>query len=136
VRVAVRAFLLALVACALACDWSTPPLRIVPDAGGVILDVQTLGEYPTSISRIRIGDNSGTVIWDVRARDGAPQIWTVKLRCGSNNSVMVGEYHEYEVFAPKSPTFVLHTKETYIVEVWGPHSLLAARRSYTLWNCS
>jgi hypothetical protein len=110
-----------------------PPFRIVPSGGGVILDVQTLGEYKTSVSRIRISDDRGRVIWDVRARGRAPQIFTVNLRCGSN-SVFVPEYPEYEVFVPKSPTFALHAKATYIAEVWSPHSW-SARRSFTLSYC-
>jgi hypothetical protein len=135
-RLAARALSLALVVSALGCDWMPPPFRIVPSGGGVILDVQTLGEYMTSISRIRISDERGAVIWDLRAKGRAPQIWTVKLHCGSNNSLIVGEYHEYEVVVPKSPTFVLRAKATYIAEVWSPHSWLPARRSFTLSYCS
>jgi hypothetical protein len=130
-----RALLLALVASALGCDWLPSPFRVDPSAGGATLDVQTLGEYPTSISRIRISNDRGKVIWDARARGRAPQIRTVKLRCGSN-SVLVPEYPEYQTSVPKSPTFVLHAKETYIAEVWNRHALLPARASFSLWNCS
>lgn len=133
-RLARRVFLLALVATASACNWWSPPLQVVPVGGGVIVDVQTLGEYMTSVSRIRISDDGGRVIWDVRARGRAPQIWTVKLRCGSN-SVFVPDYPAYEVFVPKSTTFVLHPKATYIVQVWDPDSLFTARASFSLDHC-
>ena len=134
-RFAARALLVALVASATACDWLSPRLVIVPTAGGVTLDVQTLGEYMTSISRIRISDDRGIVIWDVRAKGQVPQIWTVKLSCGSN-SVFVPDHPEYQVFAPKSSTFILHAKATYFVQVWNPHSLLPARTSFSLSHCT
>lgn len=134
-RLPARGLLLALIASSVACDRLSPRLVIVPTAGGVTLDMQTLGEYMTLISRIRISDDRGKVIWDVRARGQVPQLWTVALSCGSN-SVFVPEHREYEVVTPKSSTFVLHAKATYEVEVWNPHSLLPARTSFSLSHCT
>lgn len=134
-RFAGRALLLVVAICAWACNWLPPPFQIVPTGAGVTLDVQTLGEYMTSISRIRISDDRGTVIWDVRADGLAPQIFYVKLRCGSN-SVFVPEYPEYKVLVPKGPTFVLHGKKTYVAEVWSPKGPFSSRGSFSLRNCN
>lgn len=133
-RFAGRALVLAVVCFAWACNWLPPPFRVVPTGAGVTLDVQTLGEYKTSISRIRVSDDRGAVVWEVRAEGLAPQIFSIKLRCGSN-SVFIPEYPEYKVLVPQAPTFVLHGKATYVAEVWSPRGPFSARRNFSLQNC-
>lgn len=113
-------------------------MRVVNVAGGVTLDVQTLGEYQTSINRIRVSDEGGKVVWEVKARDKqAPQLHTVELRCGSNPvHIPERDLDEYDVVVPTSSnSFFLRGDTTYIAEVWDPHSLLRARRSFSLRGC-
>jgi hypothetical protein len=133
-RLAARALLMALVLGALACERISPPVRVIPSQGGVIMLVQTLGNYFGSTSTVRLSDDRGKVIWDVGAKGSEPQMWTVKLRCGSN-SVVVPDHPEWQVFVPKSPTFVLQAKATYVVEVRNPRAIFPARTTFSLSDC-
>ena len=64
-----------------------PPLRVIRDGQSVIIDVQTLGEYGTSISRIRLTNaTTKTVVWELASKSGEPRIWTVKVQPGSNET--------------------------------------------------
>jgi hypothetical protein len=51
---------------------SKPPLKIVGGDGSVVVDVQTLGEYPTSVSHARLTEANGPIVWEQsRAGDAA-----------------------------------------------------------------
>jgi hypothetical protein len=101
----------------------------------VTLDVQTLGEYQTSISRIRVSDDGGKVIWEVKARGRAPQIHKINLRCGANTA-HIPEFDEYELLFPRSSeAFVLKEKRRYSVEVWAPKAPLPSRAAFELAKC-
>ena len=137
-KAAARGLALALVLSLSACNWPKPPLRIVNVAGGVTVDVQTLGEYVTSISRVRVAEEGGKVVWELKARAmQEPQLNTIGLRCGSNPAdIPERDLDEYEVVVPaSSKTFFLSGNKTYVVQVWDPHSLLPSRRSFSLRGC-
>jgi len=118
-----------------ACDLITPPLSVRQTAAGVEIDMRTLGEYQTSISRIRLSDAQRRVVWEVEAQGKVPQIFTVELHCG-RNQVRLPEYNEYKVKTPASSnTFVLAGNEDYTVEVWGVDKLMRARGHFRLEGC-
>jgi hypothetical protein len=103
-----------------------PPLRIAKIPNGIGVDVQTLGEYPTTISRIRLSDaQSGQAIWEVHAaRDsqpGGPQLSRFSLSAGPNpariEAVMAGSYDV--VVPPHSDRFVLQRHVRYKLTLWG-----------------
>jgi len=78
-----------------------PPLRISKGVQGVHVDVQTLGEYPTDVAKVRLIDGSnGAVVWEVRS--DAAQLSTFDLNVGENS---VGPSHvawgTFEVVVPK-----------------------------------
>lgn len=69
----------------LAC--SRPYLSVEHRDGNIILDFQTLGEYPSSVRFLQIEKvDEKRIIWEVQAEEGNPQLWTVELRPGSNNA--------------------------------------------------
>jgi hypothetical protein len=109
-----------------------PPLTISRDGGNVIVNVQTLGEYQTSVARIRLTDAGGAVVWELKARNGAPQLHRIVLTPGANKAkIEDAEYGEYDVVAPKNAgTFVLKPGQVYTIEVWG-ESGRAAHASFT-----
>lgn len=48
---------------------------IVQRGNDIVVDVQTLGEYPTTVDRIRLSDlNQSTVVWEIATANGTPQI--------------------------------------------------------------
>jgi hypothetical protein len=63
------------------CD--RPPLRLSRTGDTFLVDVQTLGEYQTSVARIRL-TRGQEIVWEATARDRAPQLHTFAFRVGSN----------------------------------------------------
>ena len=104
-----------------------PPLRVIRDGQSVIIDVQTLGVYGTSISRIRLTDaTTKTVVWELASKSGEPRIWTVKVQPGSNETRVDAEAGTFQVLIPNTAeSFVLVAGRSYVIEVWG----LNGRRS-------
>jgi hypothetical protein len=115
----------------LAC--TRPPLRVHRVGDQFIVDVQTLGEYPTTVTSIRLrrGDE---VVWDVKAREKV-QIHTFRLRVGSNPSVPVAcgggpppacDHPEpldgYVATRPESGSFAIERGSRYRLDVWGSSS--------------
>ena len=102
---------------------NAPPLSIKSEKGGVVVDVQTLGEYRTSVSRVRLTDTgTGEVLWELTARDGEPQIHEIALRPGANSaeipSVSAGTF---KVVVPSgSNSFALPSGGKFLIEVWNP----------------
>jgi len=111
----------------------SPPLRIKPNEKGVLIDVQTLGEYQTSISRLRLADDrTGKVLWELVAVSEAPQINKVQLSAGANPARIVGRPldRKYRVVTPAGrDTFQLEAGAKYTIEVWGERSWLGPKRA-------
>jgi hypothetical protein len=100
----------------------------------VRLDVQTLGEYPTTVTEVRIIDTqSNSVVWEVNANSEKPQIREIVLKPGINSTVLdAGHSRAYEVRVPKSSaTFTLQSGRTYAVEVQGTYGL-STRASFSM----
>jgi hypothetical protein len=98
-----------------------PPLSVSQEGQSIIIDMQSLGEYPSDVARLRIIDASqNQVVWDVRGRDG-PQLGRVLLKVGENSVQPTGVRHgAYEVVAPAGKsTFTLTPGARYAVEAWG-----------------
>ena len=98
-----------------------PPLQIQTLGDSVTLDVQTLGEYPTSIRRVRLLAPAGPV-WEIEATGRAPQIHRIQLKAGPNSSHLPGgDDAGYRVVKPEgSERFDIHRGVMYSIEVWGP----------------
>lgn len=97
-----------------------PPLRVRQEGDSVIIDVATLGEYPTTIKRLRILNQSNdAVIWEIEAA-GLAEIWSVELSLGPNPNqppeALHGEF--FVVFPKDADTFILEPG-TYEIEAWG-----------------
>lgn len=100
---------------------SKPPLKLVTAPGRVTVDVQTLGEYPTTVRRVRLADNTGRTIWEIRNKRGTPQIHQLGLALGENSvNLAAPDSGEYEVITPKGPPdFQLKSGIDYTIQVWG-----------------
>ena len=61
------------------------PFVIEVEGAQAKVDVSTVGEYPTSVSRIRLSEgDSGRVLWELASGHEVPQIWDFTLRLGLN----------------------------------------------------
>lgn len=98
-----------------------PPLRVSTDGQSVLIDMQTLGEYPSDVERLRLTDATDKrVVWEVKGR-GEPQLGSIQLRVGENAVAISDVCHgTYDVLVPGGAgTFKLEAGKRYVVEVWG-----------------
>ncbi len=101
---------------------SRPPLRVTASSRGVECDVQTLGEYPTNISRIELLNTfSGSLVWNLRATTEGVQVARFSLVTGENAAVPSEVVQgTFRILAPKSKsTFQLEEGVEYELRVWG-----------------
>jgi len=97
-----------------------PPIRISSNGDTVKVDVATLGEYPTTIARIRLEDQSDHILWEVDADGGSPQIHEITFKAGLNSSSAPDSTSgTYRVVIPKSAdTFELQRGRAYRLDLW------------------
>jgi hypothetical protein len=121
-----RNFLIATAAVALvlfgwiAARRNAPPLRLVQAANEVTVDVQTLGEYPTTVNRIRLLDANRSVVWEVVAQNRDAQLRMLVLKSGKNPSLVEADHGAFRVVAPTGvDSFVLSHGTKYRLELWG-----------------
>lgn len=71
-----------------------PPLRILSHQGRVIIDVQTLGEYSSSLSYLELTEcGSGTAIWRLQSSTSPIVLWAFPLQAGIN-PVFPNEFYQ------------------------------------------
>ena len=114
-----------------------PPLRVTSGDTDVVIGVETLGEYPTTISRIRISEKkSGMAILELHAEGGRlPQIWNITLKQGGNTTDSIGlpEVELYRIVTPAGGQgFTIEKETTYLVEVWGKSGKIPATAEFRL----
>lgn len=100
-----------------------PPLIVVDKEGSkTVLGMETLGEYPSTVDRMRIQDRtSGAVVWEARCSPERKscQAWRVEVVCGANAAGILSSSHEY-IETPAPPAgFELSPGRTYVFEAWG-----------------
>jgi len=112
----------------IALRWNAPPLRIVGSGARLTADVSTLGEYPTTVTRIRLSDaRSHGVVWEVSA-DGIAQLHGFTLVAGQNAARVSPDYGSYRVITPSSAdSFLLREGTEYTIELWGGWGILTKK---------
>lgn len=116
--VGISAFLLASLAFAV---WVLrPPLKVYPDEGKVIVDVQTLGEYNSSLSNLELAEcESGNIVWRLEPTSNQIELWTFPLQVGTNSSFpVVGGKADFRTAIPQNlPTFTLKRGTCYRISI-------------------
>jgi hypothetical protein len=100
------------------CD--RPPLRVSEQGRSITIDMQSLGEYPSKVIRIRLVEVSrNEIVWEVEGHDD-PQIGRVQLKVGENPVEIDDVRHGgYDVVVPAGGSrFTLAPASRYRVEVW------------------
>ena len=122
-RVRLTAALCGLVACLAVNGCSIrPAIRLERTGAVVVVHVETLGEYPTTIRGVRIEDVAARrVVLELRAESGTPQIYSFKLMAGENPTRLADPEHgEYRIEVPRGKgTFVLQKGVPYRLTIWG-----------------
>jgi hypothetical protein len=114
-------WLFLLVLCLSSCGG--PPLRVQASSVGITIDIQTLGEYQTSVARIRLTDQTTrSVLWEVVAKEGTPQIHRIELKRGANNSALadVVAWTFQTIIPANAEYFSLPENHSFAIEVWAP----------------
>jgi hypothetical protein len=107
---------------------SRPSIRLTQTGDTVVVHVETLGEYPTTITRVRLTDrDTGDVVLELIAlfpTESRSQIYEITLCAGQNNVAAVfPEYEAYRTVTPASKkSFTLKRGKKYLVEMWGKSS--------------
>jgi hypothetical protein len=99
-----------------------PPLDVYGKAGELVIDVRTLGEYPTSLGRLRLSEEvSKKTVWDFMATRDVFEIWEVRLRVGKNSTAVPESINgTTQLLVPLNEvSFTLEAEKEYRVEVWG-----------------
>jgi hypothetical protein len=113
---------LALVAILAIAHWYLqPPMRIKPQAAGVLVDPELLGEYPENVSHLRLTAlPEGRVTWELRGFHD-PQLGRVPLKIGENPVQPFDIRHgDYEELVPRGrKTFAILAGHRYRIDLWG-----------------
>ena len=106
--------------------WNAPPLKTISDGSKLSVDVRTLGEYQTTVARIRLSDLSKrAVVWELRSNDTA-QIRGFLLTPGENAAQIHADHGSYRIIVPSSSsTFLLRKGTRYMLELWGGSTILS-----------
>lgn len=102
-----------------------PPLKVRTTRTGAVIDVRTLGEYPSSVRRLRLSKlPAEEVVWELESEGRPPQLWEISLVIGRNPAQVEGAlYGSYRVIKPTAVDFFeLKGNQEYKVEVWGDGS--------------
>ena len=124
-----RAVLLCMLMFTLACA-RRPTLVVSTQARSVVIDMQSLGEYPTDVCRMRLTDaSSQRVVWEVKGRNG-PQIGRVEWNVGENPVAVYDTRHgDYDVVVPAgADRFTLEAGRRYVIEIWGREEVPRMKR--------
>ena len=113
----------------IALRWNAPPLKIIRNGPKVTVNVSTLGEYPTTITRIRLSDvRTKAVLWEISADNGEAQIRGFTLIAGENTVHVDADYGSYRVVEPsQSGLFTLNQGIEYRLQLWGAKGVLTER---------
>lgn len=98
-----------------------PPVKIQRSRDTVRVDLQTLGEYPTTISHVRLRNvRTGNTVWEIKTRSGTPQLHALTFKEGENPVALADpDSGTYTTLTPAdSKTFQLNPAESYELEIW------------------
>jgi len=98
-----------------------PGIRIELLEDSVLVHMETLGEYPTTITRIKLIDMAtGTTVWEIHSGGRASQLWRVPLKGDMNPVLPPIANGAYAVTQPQgASSFLLQTGQSYQIQVWG-----------------
>ena len=97
-----------------------PPLRLSSESSKIVVDLQKLGEYGSTVARLRITDvQENRVVWEIVGND-QPQLGQLHLYLGENSSMPNDVRHgDYRVVVPQhEKSFRLEPGKEYRVEAW------------------
>ncbi|HEY4358980.1 MAG TPA: hypothetical protein VGN16_24755 [Acidobacteriaceae bacterium] len=110
----------ALVVIVLFWTYNAPPVRIQVSGETAKIDVQTLGECPTTVTRITVASKEDGIVLDLRANADYPQMREISFHAGRNSpeSVRVNA-GAFQLIVPREGgVFPLRSGREYHIRVW------------------
>lgn len=98
----------------------SPPMDISIEGRSIVIDLQSLGEYPSDVAGLRLIEaDSKEVIWELKESEHA-QLGRIELKLGENPLQPIDVRHgSYDVVTPTGATsFTLVPKTRYVAEAW------------------
>lgn len=114
---------------------SGPSMKISLHGDNAVIDVQTLGEYPTTVSKAKLSNKTTRqTIWEIETDSATPQIHQIVFRLGANPARMVyPTAGSYRVVIPASQaSFRIEPNTEYIIQIWGEPGLSHADGVFVL----
>ena len=112
------------------------PLEVIEMGELVEINVELLGEYPSTVERIRVSQvKTNDVVWEIEAVSIAPQLWKFDLRPGLNpvHLALPIKRGAFRVLQPeRDENFVLENGIEYRIKVWGSKSETPRSRVFVL----
>jgi hypothetical protein len=105
-----------------------PPLQVEAHPGSVVVNLTSLGEYPSAIARIELTDvETGAAIWEVERVAKVANLWKFSLVAGTNSLAPEGLPKDaYRVVKPiNTEVFLLSKDRAYRVAVEGTNGRTA-----------
>jgi hypothetical protein len=95
--------------------WNAPPLQLVQTGTEITVDVQMLGEYPTTVNRVRLSDlDHPAVVWEIVTLHADTELHDFTLKMGENPALLDADHGSYRVVAPPRSA-ALHTERRYAI---------------------
>jgi hypothetical protein len=119
--------LLVLLECFLLGCTPRPNLRLARSGDKIVVHVETLGEYPTFVKRIRLSDEDiGSTIFEALGTEKNSELYNITFSAGDNSIDLsvLGFDSYYRVLTPTAgKTFRVQPGKKYRLQMWGqsPH---------------
>ena len=108
------------------------PLQVTTHEGDVMVDAQNLGEYYSSVSKIRVEElPTGVTVWEAVATDarGTSPVWKFVLKSGLNR--LPAGLEGFRTTVPSSEeAFQIIPGRAYRVVLWGKSNLSRNSRTF------
>ena len=98
----------------------TPPLTVTATQSEAVIDAQTLGEYPTAVSRLTISSQEDGTVLDIRSPRGRIALTTFVLRSGHNDlkQIVVDSGPHKSEYSSQQSAFTLRRGVRYRIRIW------------------
>ncbi len=102
-----------------------PPVHVEYGESGTVVRVESYGEYPTKVGRIRITDANGGIVLDLENYEKPPSLWRFLLKEGRNPIPLslFPDWSDYEVrFPVDQDHFYLSQEVIYDIQICGTNN--------------
>lgn len=105
--------------------------RVIRESKRFTVDCQRLGEYPSTVTKIVLRENTGRVVWEVVRESGSPQLHKIVVAVGVNSGVLEGVGTGVLKKLRPEGDFELMLGRVYEIEVVGEGGTIRAKEEFS-----